>query len=477
MRLIVVGSGYVGLVSGACLAQLGHSVCCVDSDARKIARLQAGDIPIFEPQLAELIARNVAAQRLSFVDRLPVIDEETDAVFIAVGTPPLPNGHGADLSHVFAAAGDIARKAASKILVVIKSTVPVGTGDAVERLIRQERPELAVSVASNPEFLREGSAIGDFTEPDRIIIGTDNPEARQTIRAIYADLAQWGSPVACMSRRAAELTKYAANAFLAVKIAFINEMADLCEAIGADVEQVALGMGLDRRIGAAFLQSGPGYGGSCFPKDSAALLATAQDSAVQLRLVESTIAANDARKRAIGRRVLSAMGGDLGSKTVAVLGLTFKPDTDDVRDAPALALVASLQRAGVTVRAYDPQGMDNARPLLPGVTLSPDAYSCAQGADCLVVATHWPEFATLDAALLARAMRVRLIVDLRNCLEPAHFTQAGFVLHGIGRTKRLPTTSPVAVVLRRRSTLGGAKPLNGTVPRPQLNQLTEATPD
>lgn len=479
MRLIIIGSGYVGLVSGACFAELGHEVLCVDADADKVARLRAGNIPIFEPKLAETIARNVARQRLSFAERLPPFGPEVAAVFIAVGTPPLANGGGANLEAVFAATRDIAAKASGEALVVIKSTVPVGTGDAVERLLRQERPDLCAVVASNPEFLREGSAIDDFMQPDRIIFGTDNVGARQTLTTLYAALGHMGTPVMSMGRRAAELTKYAANAFLAIKIAFVNEIADLCEAIDADIDQVAVGMGLDARIGGAFLQAGPGFGGSCFPKDSAALLATAQDNAVSLRLVESTIAANDARKRAMGRRVAAAMGGNLAGRTVAILGLTFKPDTDDIRDAPPLALIASLQRAGAVVRAYDPQGMEGARRQLKGVVFAENAYQCAEGADCLVLATHWAEFGALDASRLSRLVRGRVLVDLRNGLDAAKFASVGFVVHGIGRVKRLPDPKPATVVLRNRTpraVLNGAKrALNGSG-RPLPPPLQDAAP-
>lgn len=467
MRLIIIGSGYVGLVSGACLAELGHAVLCVDNDAGKVARLRSGDIPIFEPKLAELISRNVGRQRLGFADCLPPFGAEVDAVFIAVGTPPLANGQGANVESVLAAAADIAGKATRDVMVVIKSTVPVGTGDAVERLIRRERPGLNVVVVSNPEFLREGSAIDDFMEPDRIVLGTDNVHARQTLITLYATLTEMGTPVTCMGRRAAELTKYAANAFLAIKIAYINEIADLCEVIGADIDQVALGIGLDARIGRAFLQAGPGYGGSCFPKDSAALLATALDHAVSLRLVESTIAANDARKRAMGRRIVRAMGGDVAGRTVAILGLTFKPDTDDIRDAPPMALIASLQRAGGKVRVYDPQGMAGARYLLKDVTFADSAYHCAEGAECLVLATQWAEFGDLEAARLARLVKTRLLVDLRNGLDAAKFVNAGFVVHGIGRPRRLPVGKPTAAMVHSRAAralLNAKRSLNGSGP-------------
>lgn len=467
MRVIIIGSGYVGLVSGACLAELGHEVLCVDTDLAKVARLRSGDIPIFEPRLAEMVARNVEKNRLSFADGLPLFGSEIDAVFIAVGTPPLAHGGGANLEAVFGAARDIARKANGRVLVVVKSTVPAGTGDAVERLLRREQPNLRAVVASNPEFLREGNAIADFMEPDRIVIGTDDAEARQTLSRLYAALANLGTPLVHVGRRAAELTKYAANAFLAMKIAFINEMADLCEAIDADIDQVALGVGLDGRIGRAFLEAGPGYGGSCFPKDSAALLATAQDHAITLRLVESTIAANDARKRAMGRRAAAAMGGDIAGRVVGVLGLTFKPNTDDIRDAPSLALIASLERAGARIRVYDPRGMDNARRVLKGATFTGSAYQCAEGADCLVLATQWTDFSGLDAARLGKVMRRRLLVDLRNGADVTKFADAGFAVHGIGRAPKSPSPRPVTVVLRQRTARTApapARPLNGAVP-------------
>lgn len=449
MRLIIIGSGYVGLVSGACFAELGNDVLCVDCDAAKIARLEAGDIPIFEPRLAGMITRNVAEGRLSFATRLPAFGPEIDAVFIAVGTPPQPNGQGADLSAVFAAADDIAAKALSSVVVVTKSTVPAGTGDAIERLIGEARPGLPVAVASNPEFLREGSAIADFMHPDRVVIGTENPGAQRVLKALYQPLADAGVPIVCTGRRGAEIIKYAANAFLATKIAFINEIADFCEAAGADIAEVAEGVGLDRRIGGAFLQAGPGYGGSCFPKDSAALLATAQDHGVTLRLVESTMAVNEARKRAMGRRIVRALGGDINGKTVAILGLTFKPNTDDMRDAPSLALIAFLQRAGANVRVYDPQGMRHARTMLNRVTFAETAYDCAAGADCIVVATEWSEFAALDPVRVAALVKSRLIVDLRNALDAPRYAQAGFTVQGIGR--RALTTPPLAPAAVMRS--------------------------
>jgi UDPglucose 6-dehydrogenase len=449
MRLIIIGSGYVGLVSGACFAELGNEVLCIDCDPAKIARLERGDMPIFEPQLEHMITRNVAAGRLAFAANLPAFGPEVDVVFIAVGTPPLANGQGADLTCVFAAAADIAAKALSGVVVATKSTVPAGTGDAIERLMCEARPRLRVAVASNPEFLREGSAINDFMYPDRVVIGTDSPVAQRVLSTLYEPLAAAGAPIVSTGRRGAEIIKYAANAFLATKIAFINEIADFCEAAGADIGEVAAGVGLDRRIGGAFLQAGPGYGGSCFPKDSAALLATAQEHGVHLRLVESTMAVNESRKRAMGRRVVAALGGNVHGKTIAVLGLTFKPNTDDIRDAPALALIASLQKAGAKIRAYDPQGMGHARAMLKRVNFAESAHECAAGADCVVLATEWSEFKTLDPMRLACIVKSRLVVDLRNALDATRYAQAGFTFYGVGR-KPL-AAQPLAPVTAVRS--------------------------
>ena len=445
MRLIIIGSGYVGLVSGACLAELGHHVMCVDNDASKVGQLQAGQIPIYEPQLSEMITRNVAQGRLGFTSRLPALGKEIHAVMIAVGTPPQANGS-ADLSAIFAVAQEVAAKAVHPQMVIIKSTVPVGTGDSVQALMHKARPEMHFSVISNPEFLREGSAIDDFMAPDRIVVGAGDETARNTLRALYAPLEQTGTQVVCMGRREAELVKCAANAFLATKIAFINEMADLCEAVGADVEQVAHGIGLDGRIGAAFLQAGPGYGGSCFPKDTTALQAIAQEHGINLRLVETVIASNEARKRAMGRRVSRALHGDLSGRVVAVLGLTFKPNTDDMRDSPSLALIDALQRAGAKVQVFDPQGMNRAQVHLPDVHFADNAYLCAEGADCTVLATHWPEFATLDAERLGRLVRNKVLVDLRNFLDPQAFLNAGFAVHAIGRPPQQPRRHNVVAV-------------------------------
>lgn len=464
MRLIIIGSGYVGLVSGACLAELGHHVLCVDNDAGKVERLQAGDIPIFEPKLSDMITRNVARGRLGFTSRLPPLGKEVDIVMVAVGTPPSATGS-ADLSAIFAVAQEIAIKSIHPPVVAIKSTVPVGTGDRVQELMNQLRPDLSFAVVSNPEFLREGAAIDDFLEPDRIVIGAQDSIARDKVRALYEPLSQIGTPVLCVARREAELVKCAANAFLAAKITFINEIADLCEAVEADVDRVAQGIGLDRRIGEAFLKAGPGYGGSCFPKDTTALLATAQEYGVNLRLVENTIASNESRKRAIGKRVTKAMGGDIGGRTVAVLGLTFKPDTDDMRDAPPLAVIQSLQRSGARIKVYDPQGMIRARGHLQAVTYSESAYQCAEGADCIILATHWQEFTLLDPDLLARVVRSKVLVDLRNFLDAQRFVDAGFVVHGIGRPSQHPA-APIAVVVRRQGQIRKLQPvhINGALP-------------
>ncbi|WP_297107607.1 UDP-glucose/GDP-mannose dehydrogenase family protein [uncultured Devosia sp.] len=463
MRLIIIGSGYVGLVSGACLAELGHHVLCVDNDPAKIEQLQAGQIPIYEPQLTETITRNVARGRLGFTSRLPALGREIHAVMAAVGTPPQANGS-ADLSAIFAVAQEIAEKATHPQMLIIKSTVPVGTGDRVQALLQRARPDMRFSVISNPEFLREGSAIEDFMAPDRIIVGAGDETARNTLRALYAPLEQLGTPVVCMGRREAELVKCAANAFLATKIAFINECADLCEAVGADVGEVAHGIGLDSRIGEAFLQAGPGYGGSCFPKDTSALLAIAQEHGVNLRLVETVIGANEARKRAMGRRVTRAAGGSLNGRVVGVLGLTFKPNTDDMRDSPSLALIETLQRAGAKVQVFDPQGMAGARFRLRTVRFTDDAYACAEGADCLVLSTHWPEFADLDPNRLAGQMRGKVIVDLRNFLKAQAFVEAGFSVHAVGRPAEHPRRKqstevrPAQKWRQREPALNGAAP-------------------
>jgi UDPglucose 6-dehydrogenase len=446
MKLMIVGSGYVGLVAGACLSELGHRVVCVDRDAAKIAGLRAGVMPIFEPGLDGMMLRNAAAGRLTFATDLAELNNGVEAVFVAVGTPPSSIDQSADLSSVYAVARDVARAASKGLVVVTKSTVPVGTGDEIAGIMRHVAPALRFSVASNPEFLREGSAIGDFMSPDRIVIGTDDDRARDVLERIYAPLTARGARLLATSRRAAELVKYASNCFLATKISFINEVADLCEAVDADVAEVAAGMGLDRRIGAAFLNAGPGYGGSCFPKDCDAMLATAGLNGVKLNVVSSAVAANTARKHAMARRVIRALGGDVAGKVVTVLGLTFKADTDDVREAPAFALIDGLKRAGISVRVFDPQGMAHARRMLDGVEFCKSALDACSGADCTVIATEWQEFRALDAKAVARVMRGRTIVDLRNLLDHEAFVDGGFDVHSIGRTARLAARAAVARV-------------------------------
>ncbi|RIK87370.1 MAG: UDP-glucose 6-dehydrogenase [Hyphomicrobiales bacterium] len=447
MRIIVVGCGYVGLVSGACFAELGNDVVCVDTNPARIAALNGGDCPIYEPGLERLIACNRQAGRLAFAEALPFLGNDVDLVMIAVGTPPARTG-GADLSSVFAVAEAIAARAHERVVVVTKSTVPAGTGDAIERLIAAARPDLDLSVASNPEFLREGSALADFLRPDRVVIGTQDARARNALMRLYRPLTDAGVPLLSTTRTAAEITKYAANAFLALKITFINEIADLCEAAAADVRDVARGIGLDRRIGEDFLRAGPGYGGSCFPKDTSALAATARELGMSLRLVEEAILVNEERKYAMGHRVIDAMGGDVGGKTVAVLGLTFKPDTDDMRDSPALALISVLQQAGAFVRVYDPQGMDNAAEFLAGVAFARDGYDCVAGAHCAVLATEWAELRQLDLSRIAASLAVPVFVDLRNAFDPAALADAGLMASGIG----YPMASLIAS--RKRLELG-----------------------
>ncbi len=439
MRIAMIGAGYVGLVSGACLADFGHTVVCVDRDPDKIASLNAGRMPIYEPGLDVLVAENVRQGRLAFSTSMREAVAEADAVFIAVGTPSRRGDGFADLSFVFDAAREIAGALSGFTVVVTKSTVPVGTGDEVERIIRETNPGAQFAVVSNPEFLREGAAIADFKRPDRIVVGTDEPRAVAVMEQIYRPLYLNAAPIVAMSRRTAELTKYAANAFLAAKITFINEVADLCEAVGADVQAVARGIGLDNRIGSKFLHAGPGYGGSCFPKDTLALVKTAQDAGTPLRLVETVVAVNDQRKRAMARKVIRACGGSVRGKTVALLGLTFKPNTDDMRDAPSLAIVAGLQDAGAAVRAYDPEGMEQARILMPAVDYAENAYACAEGADAVVIVTEWNAFRALDLDRLRRAMSsgeaVPVLIDLRNIYDPVSAARHGFTYCGVGRTK------------------------------------------
>jgi UDPglucose 6-dehydrogenase len=433
MRITMIGSGYVGLVSGACFSDFGHDVICVDKDPAKIDALHAGRMPIYEPGLDLLVASNVAAGRLTFTTDLASAVAGADAVFIAVGTPSRRGDGHADLSYVFAATEEIAAAVTGPTVVVTKSTVPVGTGDRVEAIFREKRADVDVAVVSNPEFLREGAAIGDFKRPDRIVIGTDDERAKQVMRDVYRPLYLNESPILFTSRRTSELIKYAANAFLATKITFINEIADLCEAVGADVQDVSRGIGLDNRIGKKFLHAGPGYGGSCFPKDTLALLKTAEDYDTPVHIVEAVVKVNDSRKRAMGRKVLHALGDIPRGKTVALLGLTFKPNTDDMRDAPSLAIATALADAGVTVRAHDPEGMAPAKGMMPDLVYCTDAYDAAEGADAVVIVTEWDAYRALDLARLKRVMAGPVMVDLRNVYQRADVEQAGFAYTAVGR--------------------------------------------
>jgi UDPglucose 6-dehydrogenase len=432
MRVIMIGAGYVGLVSGACFADFGHQVTCIDKDAGKVAALKRGEIPIFEPGLAELVEANMGQGRLEFsADTSRVRD--ADAVFIAVGTPSRRGDGHADLSFVYEAVREFAPHLLPTAVVVTKSTVPVGTGDEIENILREKRPDAVLQVVSNPEFLREGAAIQDFKHPDRIVVGTDDARARTVMAEIYRPLYLNSPPIIYVTRRTAELIKYAANAFLATKITFINEIADLCEQVGADVQEVARGMGLDNRIGGKFLHPGPGFGGSCFPKDATALLKTAQDHGVALRIVETVAAVNDQRKRAMARKVVAALDGSVRGKTIAVLGLTFKPNTDDTRDSPSIPLITALRDLGATVRAYDPAGMEQAKPLLPAVDYCNSAYSAAEGAHAVVIATEWEQFRALDLARLKTVMARPVIVDLRNIYRAEEMKRANFRYVAIGR--------------------------------------------
>ncbi len=433
MKIAMIGSGYVGLVSGACFADFGHEVVCVDKDAHKIELLNQNVMPIYEPGLANLVQSNVAAGRLSFSENLKESVSGCQAVFIAVGTPSRRGDGHADLSFVYAAAKEIAGAIDPKTVVVTKSTVPVGTGDEVERVIAEANPDLEFSVVSNPEFLREGAAIGDFKRPDRIVVGSGVEWARDVMRAVYRPLFLNESPILFTSRRSSELIKYAANAFLATKITFINEMADLCEKLGADVQDVSRGIGLDNRIGSKFLHAGPGYGGSCFPKDTLALLKTAQDNEVPVRIVSAVVEANDLRKRAMGRKVIAALGGDIRGKKVALLGLTFKPNTDDMRDAPAIAIVQTLIDAGATISAHDPEGMQEASKLMPDVVMAESPYAAAKGAEAVVIVTEWDIYRALDLNKMYEVMEGKALIDLRNIYREADVVTAGFDYTSIGR--------------------------------------------
>jgi UDPglucose 6-dehydrogenase len=434
VRITMIGGGYVGLVSGGCFAEFGTEVVVVEADPRRLAALRDGRMPIYEPGLEQLVADNVKAGRLSFTEDTASAVAGAEAVFIAVGTPTRRGDGHADLSYVYAAAELVARALTDYTVIVTKSTVPVGTGRRIQEIVRATRPDVEFDVASNPEFLREGNAIGDFMRPDRVVIGAESERSKEVMRRLYRPLYLIEAPIVFTGIETAELTKYAANAFLAMKVTFINEMADLCEKVGADVHDVARGIGLDGRIGRKFLHPGPGYGGSCFPKDTLALVRTAQDYGAPSRLVETTVAVNDARKSNMAMRVISACGGSVRGKTIAVLGLTFKPETDDMRDSPSVAIISRLCGDGAIIRAFDPEGMEQARPLLPGtVHYCSDALDAVAGADALVLITEWNEFRALAPARLAAAMRGHVMVDLRNVYDPVAMRKAGFDYHGIGR--------------------------------------------
>ena len=432
MRIAMIGAGYVGLVSGACFADFGHRVTCIDKDAGKIARLEAGVMPIYEPGLEDLVARNVREGRLDFATDSAAAVGEADAVFIAVGTPSRRGDGHADLSFVYAAAREIAGQIKGFTVVVTKSTVPVGTGDEIERIVGETRTKAEFAVVSNPEFLREGAAINDFKRPDRVVVGLEDERARPVMAEIYRPLFLNETPILYTGRRTSELTKYAANAFLAMKITFINEIAELCEALDADVQQVARGIGLDNRIGSKFLHAGPGYGGSCFPKDTLALVRTAADAGAPIQLVETTVRVNDARKKAMAGKVAKALGGDVKGKTVGILGLTFKPNTDDMRDAPSLDVVPALVAMGARVQAFDPEGHE-ARQMLRDVDFKSGAYEAAEGADALVILTEWDQFRALDLARVKELMRAPVVIDLRNIYRPAEMQALGFRYTGVGR--------------------------------------------
>lgn len=433
MRVAMIGSGYVGLVSGACFADFGHDVVCVDKDPGKIERLKANIMPIYEPGLEDLVSTNVKAGRLSFTTDLAEGMKDAEAIFIAVGTPSRRGDGHADLSYVYAAAQEVAANLQNFAVIVTKSTVPVGTGDEVERLIRLANPKAEFGVASNPEFLREGAAIGDFKRPDRILIGVEDQRSQALLEQLYRPLYLNQAPIMVTSRRTAELTKYAANAFLATKISFINEMADLCEKVGANVQDVARGIGLDNRIGSKFLNAGPGYGGSCFPKDTLALIKTAQDYDAPVRIVETVAQSNDNRKRAMGRKVITAMGGDARGKKVGVLGLTFKPNTDDMRDSPAIAIIQTLQDAGATVAAYDPEGVEQAKLVLQNVDYCENPYQALEGADAMVLVTEWDAFRALDLGRVKSLLKSPVVVDLRNVYRPEEMARHGLEYIGVGR--------------------------------------------
>ena len=443
MRIAMIGSGYVGLVSGACFADFGHFVTCVDLNQSKIDALRNGQIPIFEPGLQELVSENAAAGRLTFTVDLKAAVKDADVVFIAVGTPSRRGDGHADLSYVYAAAASIAEAVDGFTVVVNKSTVPVGTGDEVERIIRATNPKADVVVASNPEFLREGAAIDDFKHPDRIVVGTEDERGRAVMSEVYRPLYLNQAPIQFTDRRTAEIIKYSANAFLAMKIAFINEIADLCESAGGNVQDVARGMGLDNRIGSKFLNAGPGFGGSCFPKDTLALAKIGQDHGTPLRLVETTVAINDQRKRAMGRKIITACGGSVRGKTIAVLGLTFKPNTDDMREAPSLAIIQALLDNGAKIKAHDPEGMSAAKEMLTGVDYAENPYDAATGADALVIVTEWNAFRSLDMGRLKSIMKAPVLVDLRNIYRRSEVEPHGFVYESVGRPTKRPSDAEI----------------------------------
>lgn len=444
MRVTMIGTGYVGLVSGTCFAEFGVNVTCVDKDNSKIERLLKGEIPIYEPGLDELVAKNAAAGRLSFTTDLKSAVANADAVFIAVGTPTRRGDGHADLSYVYAAAKEIAENLSGYTVIVDKSTVPVGTGTEVERIIRETNPDADFDVCSNPEFLREGSAIEDFMRPDRVVVGTESKRAEEVMKRLYQPLQQLETPILFTKREDAELIKYAANAFLALKITFINEIADVCEKLGGNVQDVAKGIGLDTRIGKKFLQAGPGYGGSCFPKDTLALVKTAQDIGTPVRLIETTVDINNTRKKQMAQRAIAALGGSVEGKKIAILGVAFKPDTDDMRDSPAIDIVSELQKAGANVHAYDPVAMHEAQKIMQNVTWGEDAYSICDNADAMMLITEWNEFRALDLGRLRDTMATPVMIDLRNVYDPQTVVNSGFIYSSIGRATpaRTPEVAP-----------------------------------
>ena len=444
MKVTMVGTGYVGLVSGACFSEFGHDVICIDRESSKIERLSRGEIPIYEPGLDELVERNVQYNRLSFSTDLKAAVQGSDAVFIAVGTPTRRGDGHADLQYVYGAAEEVASALNGYTVVVTKSTVPVGTGREVSRIIKKMRPDADFDIASNPEFLREGSAIEDFLRPNRVVVGIETDRARAIMRELYRPLFLSETPVMFTTLETSELIKYAANAFLATKITFINEIADLCEKVGANVQMVARGIGLDQRIGSKFLHPGPGFGGSCFPKDTLALLRIAELAKSDVSIVRAVVDKNNQRKREMHERIIGACGGSVDGKTIALLGLTFKPNTDDMRDSPSLDIVSGLQAAGARIRAYDPEGMDEAAKLMSDVTFCPDAYTAMEGADAFAIVTEWNAFRALDLRRAAALLKSKTMIDLRNIYDPSEVTSAGFVYHSIGRPQTLPDTAGAA---------------------------------